>query len=800
MSARLVPRSIRAKIVCLLMVPAVSLMALWAYATVTTARGVSELSRVQEANSTLLKPIDALVASLQAERAGALRQLAAPTTERAESQDAREKETDADAEAIRRGARASTLDVQAVGADFSGRVDRLLAGLDGLGTLRTETRGSGDAAWKNVYDAYGDVIGHAFALQGSLASLHDPEHASSARVVLELARAREMVAREDALMGAAQAAGRITREQYQEFVGSAHTQRRLLAAVDDLRPADAAAYRAVLGGDAMRALRTTEDRMRAAGSTSAAGSVAAASAAWNASADAVLHELGAAQTKASTAAIDDADPLSFAALGGSGVAVVLGLLGVLLSLVISVRIGRGLVRELTELRNSALTLAGRELPDTIRKLHDGQTVDLDVLVPLRAHRDDEVGQVGAALVAVHRAAVTSAAERAQVLHGISGVYVNLARRSQALLHRQLALLDTMERRNEDPVELEDLFRLDHLTTRMRRHSESLIILSGAAPGRGWRQPVPLMDVVRSAVAEVEDFGRVEVTDVPDVRLHGAAVADLIHLLAELVENATAFSPPHTKVRVRGEQVGSGVALEIEDRGLGMSPEGFAEANSRIEDTGRIDLLDSGQLGLFVVNRLAHRLDVRVALRPSVYGGVAAVILLPTALLGEASTQPDPAGDGNGLPRRRTARQPAVQPARQGGRHRARTPEPAEPIARSRQPEHPVAVAQEAVAPVAEIAPRPTPPPTMAPPPPPPTAPASTVAPPPPGAPTPGGKAELPRRVRQPESAREEPYAPPPVADGPRRSPEQARAAMTAFRAGWARGNAGNTPEREGDSR
>ncbi|MEU9701054.1 ATP-binding protein, partial [Streptomyces sp. NPDC047981] len=685
MSARLVPRSIRAKIVCLLMVPAVSLMALWAYATVTTARGVSELSRVQEANSTLLKPIDSLVVSLQAERAGALRHLAAPSTERADSLGGLEKDTDSASDALRSGARASTLDVQAVGADFSVRVDQLMSDLDGVTALRKQARAS-DEAWKDVYDAYGRVIEHAFAVRGSLAALHEPEHASPARVVVELAWAREMIAREDALMGAAQASDRLTREQYQELVGSAHTQRRLFGAVDDLPPAEAAAYRTVLSSAAMRELRTTEDRMRAAGSASAAGRLAA-SAEWKASADTVLQRFAAAQAQASTAAIDAASPVSFAVLGGSGVAVALGLLGVLLSLFISVRIGRGLVRELTDLRNSALTLAGRELPETIRKLHTGESVDLDVLAPLRAHRDDEVGQVGAALVAVHRAAVMSAAERAQVLHGISGVYVNLARRSQALLHRQLALLDTMERRNEDPVELEDLFRLDHLTTRMRRHSESLIILSGAAPGRGWRQPVPLLDVVRSAVAEVEDFRRVEVHAVPEVRVHGAAVADLIHLLAELVENATSFSPPHTTVRVRGERVGSGVALEIEDRGLGMSTEGFAEANSRIEDTGRIDLLDSGQLGLFVVNRLAHRLDARVALQPSVYGGVVAVILLPTSLISEASAESDADGGDDALPRRRPERRP-VRAARSGGRHRAPAPEAAEPLAVPRPPDGP----------------------------------------------------------------------------------------------------------------
>lgn len=310
----------------------------------------------------------------------------------------------------------------------------------------------------------------------------------------------------------------------------------------------------------------------------------------------------------------------------------LGLLGVVLSLLLSVRIGRGLVDDLTGLRNSALELAASRLPAAIRRIHSGDDLDLDAEAPLaRTPIRDEIGQVGAALTTVQRAALRAVAGRAAVLTGVSGVYVSLARRSQVLLHRQLELLDAMERRTENPSDLEDLFRLDHLTTRMRRHAESLLILSGSAPGRAWRNPVPLIDAVRSGIAETADIDRVQLHDIPDLRLAGTAVADLVHLIAELAENAAAFSPPHTPVVVRGEEVGAGAVLEIEDRGLGMGDEALAAANEKIRTTD-IDLLDSRRLGLFVVNRLAERQHVDVTLRRSVYGGVTAVVFVPQQLL------------------------------------------------------------------------------------------------------------------------------------------------------------------------
>ncbi|MFI6765196.1 nitrate- and nitrite sensing domain-containing protein [Streptomyces sp. NPDC050355] len=801
------PRSVRSKIVALLMVPVVSLIALWAFATVTSARNVSDLDRIKEIDATLVAPVGNFAAAVQDERSAAARALAAPSAARQQTLRDRQRATDAAVTALRDGVNAGSADAEGVDPDLPGRIDRLMRDAHGLSALRAQRTATGAAADRAVA-RYTDIVDHGLATVGALTGLQNPAGSSELRVVLELARAREAIAREDAVLGAAQVSGRMSSDGFDSFTGAVHTQRETFAAaVDDLRPEDAAAYHRILGGPAYRALRAAEDAVRHAGPGSPAATAVTATQ-WSETNGKVLRELRAAQRSASTEAARDAAPLSFATLGGSGLAVVLGLAGVLLSLLISVKIGRRLVVELEELRNSALRIAGHDLPRSLRQLYAGKPVDIDTLAPPGADRGagrDEVGQVGEAMVAVHRAALRAAADRAAALSGISGVYVSLARRSQLLLHRQLALLDTMERRTEDPVELEDLFRLDHLTTRMRRHAESLIILSGAAPGRGWRYPVPLLDVVRAAVAEVEDFARVEVLGVAEARLTGGAVADVTHLLAELVENAVMFSPPHTKVRVHAERVGTGIALEIQDRGLGMGKEALREANRRIADADEVDLLDTEQLGLFVVNRLAHRQHVQVTLQPSVYGGVTAVVLLPDALLAEGDD--DPAEDeGEGAPetaspfRRWPPVVRALGPAT--GRRGALPPAPPSPI----PPASPFP------APIPPLPPHPpTPPPPVRPVPD--TAPApvpAPIAPPEPAMPkadpaeaaTAGpASAEpdvvLPRRVRQaslapalrgtPQQQRPEWVPRTEGTPAPRRSPEQARATMASLRAGWTRG-------------
>ena len=212
------------------------------------------------------------------------------------------------------------------------------------------------------------------------------------------------------------------------------------------------------------------------------------------------------------------------------------------------------------------------------------------------------------------------------------MFRNLARRNQSLLQRQLSVLDDMERRATDPDVLEDLFKMDHLTTRMRRHAEGLIILSGAPPGRSWSAPVKLIDVMRGAVAEVEDYARVTASTQSKAALSGSAVTDVIHLLAELIENATTLSPPFTQVRVGGESVANGFAIEIEDRGLGLSPQRLAELNDRLANPPDINPANTEQLGLFVVGQLARRHGINVTLRPSPYGGTTAVALIPRVLV------------------------------------------------------------------------------------------------------------------------------------------------------------------------
>jgi hypothetical protein len=223
-------------------------------------------------------------------------------------------------------------------------------------------------------------------------------------------------------------------------------------------------------------------------------------------------------------------------------------------------------------------------------------------------------------------------DEARLRQGLNDVFRSLARRSQSLLHRQLTLLDQMERRASDPEALDDLFRLDHLTTRMRRHAEGLVILAGAPPGRAWSSPVRMVDVMRGAIAEVEDYARVSVATRSQAALAGSAVADVIHLLAELIENATTLSPPYTSVRVAGDTVANGFAIEVEDRGLGMSPARLAELNERLANPPEFNPSDSEQLGLFVVSQLAKRHGVRVTLKASPYGGTAAIVLIPGHLV------------------------------------------------------------------------------------------------------------------------------------------------------------------------
>ncbi|HEY3903122.1 MAG TPA: nitrate- and nitrite sensing domain-containing protein [Streptosporangiaceae bacterium] len=316
----------------------------------------------------------------------------------------------------------------------------------------------------------------------------------------------------------------------------------------------------------------------------------------------------------------------------------LGLLAIAAALTFAVMISRALLRQFDELRTSALNLSSVRLPAILARLRSGAEVDLATETPQLEHDPSEIGQLREAINLAAQTAVDAAVDEVAMRRGVNDVFRNLARRNQSLLTRQLELLDAMERRVHDPEELADLFRVDHLTTRMRRHAEGLLIVAGGTSGRHWRDPVPIMDVMRAAVAEVEDYTRIRVSSRSMASIAGHAVADVIHMLAELVENATTFSPANTPVRVESDAVAKGLVIEIEDRGLGMGEELLAAVNTRLNDPPPLDLSGSEQLGLFIASQLARRHDVKITMQGSAYGGVTAVVLVPSALLVEAGLE------------------------------------------------------------------------------------------------------------------------------------------------------------------
>ncbi|MBC2900062.1 nitrate- and nitrite sensing domain-containing protein [Streptomyces cupreus] len=764
-SWRIRPRTVRAKIVCLLMVPVVSLLALWAYATVTTAQDVSRLRQVQRVDAEIRAPVAVAVAALQAERATAVRLATDPSAVPGGDFKKLTERTDAAVAELRLGDSNTVADAEELPAGVAQRLEEFVTGAERLGSLRTAVLDR-RAGWDQTYERYTRTIAAAFSVGGALTGIQDADLGSDARVLLEFSRAGEALAQEDAVLVGARLAGKLDGERLRLFSGAVETRRTLTeAAVADLRGPERTAWQKLASGGDYAAVGAAEDAVLAA-APGARAVDAAPQAAWDRALARVQDEMRTIEADAGRGVADRADPFTRGLLTPAGAAVLLGLAAVAASLVISVRIGRGLVVELVSLRNSALEIARRKLPEAMRRLRAGEEIDIRAEAPPGPPAEDETGQVAEALGTVHRAALRAAVERAELASGISGVFVNLARRSQVLVHRQLSLLDSMERRSDDPNELSDLFRLDHLTTRMRRHAESLIILSGAAPGRAWRMPVSLTNVVRAAVSEVEDYARVEVRQLPEAAVVGAAVADLTHLLAELVENAAQFSPPHTRVRITGEPVGNGYAVEVEDRGLGMGKETLAEANRRIEQSEALDLFDSDRLGLFVVSRLAARHGIKVHLRTSPYGGTTAVVLLPTSLLhgGAAERSPRKAAEASRPAEREYARVPG------GAAHQELVEASAD---------RPALVAP---APVAAKTATETPPPGVT---------ALRLHRPPDDS---DGSDDLPRRVRQASLAPQlrEPHAEEPdrtstPRDDDRRTPELVRDRMAAYRDGWARG-------------
>ncbi|MEV3875400.1 nitrate- and nitrite sensing domain-containing protein [Streptomyces sp. NPDC049906] len=328
----------------------------------------------------------------------------------------------------------------------------------------------------------------------------------------------------------------------------------------------------------------------------------------------------------------------------TGSAVVIALLTAFL---LAGLVARQMSHSMNRLRTAAFQVAEERLPLLVDQLSRAEPGRVDTRVqPIPIHSTDEIGEVARAFDQVHREAVRLAAEQALLRGNINAIFTNLSRRNQSLVEGQLTLITELENNEADPDQLASLFRLDHLATRMRRNGENLLILAGEEPGSRWDQAISLVDVLRAASSEVEQYDRIELSGVPEAEVHGRAVTDLVHLLAELLENATSFSSPQTRVRVTATRLPDArIMIEIHDKGIGLAAEDFADINHRLADPPTVDAAISQRMGLFVVGRLADRHGVRVQLRPSgEQAGTTSLVMLPAALTsGAAPADPGPHG-------------------------------------------------------------------------------------------------------------------------------------------------------------
>jgi signal transduction histidine kinase len=622
---------VRKRILLLALVPVLSLIGIYTFYTAVSARAAINLARAGTLKAQTTVPEGNILVALNTERPAAMVYLAAPTP-------ANRAVFDADVLKTTRAvtaARAAMMSSQTTSTATPGEqhaINAVLAGVKTLPALQAQivalsiSRATALAAYHNVVaEVYQAII--QSIRQETSATVVD-----QALALIEAARSEEALSEEAALMAgdlAAQSFPPADRHQVAELAG---TRRTLYSsALADLDPRFRVYWTRDVTAPDLAALAALENKLIADAAIHRLPPPVSPLA-WEQAVGAVAAGQTRASNQAAVAIDSYASNVAWGTARGLLILGGIGLLAVIISIVVAIFTGRGLVRELRQLRESALDLANNQLPEVVDRLALGQEVDVTTAAPRLPASTDEVREVRDAFDTVQRTAVQAAVGQARLRQGMSDVFRNLARRSQSLLHRQLTLLDAMERRARDPQELEDLFRIDHLTTRMRRHAESLIILSGHAPGRGWRNPVPLIDVLRAAVAEVEDYTRIRVTAGTHAALVGSAVGDVIHLLAELAENATMFSPPNTPVTIHGDTVGQGFAVEIEDRGLGLSDEQLTTINRLLENPPPFDPASSDQLGLFVAGQLAKRHNIKISLRPSPYGGITAIVLIPRSLV------------------------------------------------------------------------------------------------------------------------------------------------------------------------
>jgi signal transduction histidine kinase len=619
---RVQSRSLRTFLIGMIAVPLVSLLALWGFAASITVSAAIKDQAYNASSKTTNAGVYGLVSELPQERAQTYAWLLSGRRAPRAPLVAARKLVDTAVPPARTA-------LVAIEGSHNSVLGTLIADLGRIPAIR-QAVDSGTMSPSAAFAAYSDIVDEEFGYFNSTVNERSGASLGGVSVgAVDGAYALEMASREAALIdGTLSDGGRLTPAIRELFAGAAAQRHELLRETQALVPADlypsyvndSPAYRQFQAMET-QILDSSGDQVPVNGKTWLSVTTAYLEATYK------TQGQDAARLQALSAG--ESDRLLTEAISAGGV----GLAAVVVSVFLLVWFGRKVTRDLGGLNRSVREMAEERLPRVVDRLRQGE--DVDVLAespPPGTSSIREVATIAESFATVQGAAIAAAVDQARLRKGVGQIFLNISMRNQSLLHRQLKMLDSMERRTSDPTALAELFRLDHLTTRMRRHAEGLIILSGSTPGRGWRDPVPVVDVLRAAVAEVEDYVRVDVTSESRDLVTGNAVGDIIHLVAELVENAAVFSPPNTRIEVRADRVGTGLVAEIDDRGLGLSAQERDAINRRLASPPEFDLASSDQLGLFIVSRLAARHRIMVSLRESAYGGTTAIVRLPFGVI------------------------------------------------------------------------------------------------------------------------------------------------------------------------
>ncbi|MFF8018600.1 nitrate- and nitrite sensing domain-containing protein [Streptomyces sp. NPDC007929] len=652
--------SIRLSLILLALVPGITLASVWGMTTVQIlSEGLRLRSQTELSRSTGALGTEAMLA-LQRERKLSALKLASPRTSTAALDEQREA---TDVAVAKLTARSDLV------ADAPERTAvSLLTFLNALGDLqatRDRVDDPGSGAREDILTGYDRMVDAQIQAFQNLSQVDDGELTAQASPLFPLEQAAELLAREDARLTLAWPSGHFQESAWQDFAKFTHTRRWLLE--DQLVPLMAGGrVRGLeteqgLKSTPWRTLRTIEDQVLAAHTPDDGGRVALprGQKRWNAAVAEISGQYQVAIQKHTTALLDSSAERARELLLTAAALSIGGLIAVLLCVGLSWRITRSLSRRLHGLRMATLNLAEHRLPEVVARLERGEKVDTEAAVTPLDHGDDELGQVAQAFNTAQRTAVRTAVELAQTRSGFQKVILGIARQSQNLVNRQLGRLDALERRHSDPELLAELYELDSIASQLRRYEENLVVVSGERPGRSWSRPVAVTDIVHSAIGEVSEYQRVRTHTEEDVALAPPAVADVIHLLAELIDNATAYSPAPSPVTVRAALVARGLALEIEDQGLGLSEDDYAALNTQLAHPVKFDvvgLAEDLRLGMFVISHLAHRHGITVTLRRSPYGGTTSVVLIPHGIVvrdtpAPGTTTAGPATAGAGRPGR-----------------------------------------------------------------------------------------------------------------------------------------------------